>query len=111
MSKSEKQTIIEGAKSKALKELRLKSGFGIRKLADRMNYSHSRVHQMESGRDKISQDYVERFLAATGFSREDWLCETGGKDSFHELRNKCHTALDQVDSSKLSLIYGLLTSV
>jgi transcriptional regulator with XRE-family HTH domain len=104
------QIIKINAKSKALKELRLKAGLGIRKLAERMNYSHTRVHQMESGRDEISASYVDCFLKATGFSREAWLCEVRGEDSFDELRDKCHEALDSIDSSKLKMIYELLTS-
>jgi transcriptional regulator with XRE-family HTH domain len=97
--------------SKALLALRQKSGLGIRKLADRMNYSHTRVHQMESGRDEISEDYVRLFLKATGFTWEDWLIETKGGDSFNELRKRCHEALDAIDSNKLQLIYGVLTNI
>jgi len=110
MSKRNQQ-IKMSDESIALKNMRIKAGLGIRKLAERMNYSHTRVHQMESGRDEITDSYIEMFLKATGFSKEDWLIEIKGKDSVNELREKCHKALDEIDQSKLQLIYGLLTNI
>lgn len=104
------QIISEGPESKALKELRLKAGLGIRKLAERMNYSHTRVHQLESGRDDISDEYIQCFLDATGYSLEDWKYELKGSDPFNELRGKCHEALELVDQNKLKMIYELLSS-
>lgn len=109
---SKRNKIIKvSAESIALMEMRKKANLSIRKLADEMNISFSRVHQMESGKDDVNESYLKRFLEATGFSLEDWQHETGGRDLLSELRSKCHEALDQIDKSKLQLIYSLLTSV
>ena len=103
------KTISVSVESIALKEMRIKANLSVRKLADEMNISFARVHQMESGRDDVHESYVKEFLNATGFSWSDWQSETRGKDSFSELRSKCHEALDLVDSSKLKAIYKLLS--
>lgn len=103
--------VIESPESKALKELRLKAGLGVRKLAERMNYSHTRVHQMESGRDEISDEYIQFFLDATGFSWKDWQNEIMGSDPFKVLRDKCHDALDSVEPNKLKMILELLINL
>ena len=97
--------------SVALKEMREKAKLSLRKLADLMNLSFTRVHQMESGKENVNEEYVRRFLKATGHTWEDWsarICKTRPSDA---LRIKCHEALDSIEPSKLQLIYGLLTSV
>lgn len=99
------------SESAALKEMREKCGLSLRKLADLMGISFMRVHQMESGRDNVSEEYVRKFLKATGHSWEDWNKKTAKKNPHDALRIKCHEALDAIEPSKLQLIYGLLTSV
>lgn len=66
------QIIKETAESLALKELRNHSGLSARKLAEQMKVSHTRVYQMESGREDITEEYIEKFLEAVQVSRVDW---------------------------------------
>jgi len=94
--------------SEALKKLRINSGKSLRKLADLMNLSFVRVHQMESGRDNVTDDYIEKFLGALKLNWDDWDNQFSGKDELHTLRRKCHDRLDEIEPSKLELIYGLL---
>lgn len=49
------QIVKESKKSKGLQILRKKSELSVRKLADLMEISKSRVHQMETGRDQIPE--------------------------------------------------------
>lgn len=91
--------------------MRENAGLSIRKLADLMDLSFSRVHQMESGRENISEEYIRKFLKATGNSWGEWLKKTDSGKFQEDLRVKCHEALDTIEPHKLHLIYGLLTSV
>ena len=110
MSKRTKEIKV-GPESVTLKEMRENSGLSIRKLADLMDLSFSRVHQMESGRDDVKEEYVRKFLKATDHSWAEWLKKTDEGRFQDDLRIKCHEALDTIEPSKLQLIYGLLTSV
>jgi transcriptional regulator with XRE-family HTH domain len=105
------QIIKETKESKALKALRIKADLGIRKLAQKMNYSHTRVHQFETGRENINEAYIQIFLEATGFSRDQWQKEAGYAGEFSNLRDQCHDLLQQVNYNKLELIYNLLSSL
>jgi transcriptional regulator with XRE-family HTH domain len=109
---SRRNKIIKvSSESAALKEMREKKGHSLRKLAELMDLSFMRVHQMESGRENVNEEYVRKFLKATDHSWEDWNKRTSKKRPQDDLRIKCHEALDTIEPSKLQLIYGLLTSV
>lgn len=109
---SKRNKIIKvSTESAVLKDMREKKTLSLRKLADLMDLSFMRVHQMESGRENVSEEYVRKFLKATGYSWEDWNKRTAKKRPQDDLRIKCHEALDSIEPSKLHLIYGLLTSV
>ena len=54
--------IIETRESRLLKDLRIECGLSLSKLADEIGYSKARVYQMESGREQISEKYIELFL-------------------------------------------------
>jgi transcriptional regulator with XRE-family HTH domain len=102
--------IIETKESEALKALRLKSGLSIRKLSIVMDYSHTRIHQMEQGRENISDEYVSMFINALGESWSTWSKYLGEKDEFFDIRQKCHETLESLDPKKLEIVYGLLTN-
>lgn len=74
MSKRNK-LIIKTPECLALKALRMKAGLSLRKLADLMDISFVRVHQWESGRDEVTNEYVKKFLVATGQNQRDWESE------------------------------------
>lgn len=106
---SKRNSIVMMTKeAEALKLLRIKSDKSLRKIADLMNLSFVRVHQMESGRENITDSYIENFLGALELNWEDWDNQFAVKDEFYVLRQKCHDRLDQIELSKLELIYSLL---
>ena len=109
MSKRNK-VIKVGAESTTLKAMRENAGLSLRKLADLMDFSFSRVHQMESGRENVTEEYVRKFLKATGHSWAEWLSRTNEENFLEDLRHKCHEALNSIETSKLKMIYELLTS-
>ncbi len=102
------QIIEESADSKALKALRLKSDLSVRKVADEMGISKTRVSQMESGRDNISKEYILKFLDAIELSWDDWVYQISKHDKKYGLREKCHELLNVVETSKLEKVYDLL---
>ena len=53
-----------------LKKLRIDADLSLRKLADMMNLSFTRVHQMESGREDISDEYIDLFLMHLKISKK-----------------------------------------
>ena len=101
--------IKDMAKAKTLKFLREKQGYSLRKLADLLFISKTRAHQMESGSENISNEYIEKFLKVIELDWKSWKMElskqTGEKD---ELLNECHEILDIIDPSKIEIIHGVL---
>lgn len=103
------QVIVMSPEAEALKKLRLKSELSLRKLSEKLNMSFTRVHQMESGRENISEAYLEKFLKALGLNWDDWNSCFEKKDKYSDLRRKCHEILDAIEPSKLELIHELIT--
>jgi transcriptional regulator with XRE-family HTH domain len=108
MSKRNK-IIIRTPESEALITLRKKSELSIRKLADLMGISPSKVHQMESGRGNIGEDYIANFLRATNYCWPDWNEKIGGNDSSQPLREECHGIIDTLSVSRLKKALDALT--
>lgn len=108
MSKRNK-IVVMSPEAEALKKLRIKSDLSLRKLADKMNLSFTRVHQMESGRENVSEEYIGKFLDVLDLNWDDWNSYFGEEDELSDLRRKCHQILDTIEPSKLELIYGLIT--
>jgi len=103
------QKVIETELSITLRELRTENSLSVRKLAELMNISKSRVHQMESGRENISSEYIQKFLSAIDYSYEEWQIKLGtNKNNRNELREKCHNIIDKIDSEKLNWLYELV---
>ncbi len=96
--------------AKALKRMRVESNLSLRKLGDRMNLSFTRIHQMESGREDISQEYIDLFLEAIGKNRCVWKKYLGSPPPVLSLREKCQRVLENVEDDKLEIIYGILSS-
>jgi transcriptional regulator with XRE-family HTH domain len=109
MSKRNK-IVITTPESKALKVLREKSGLSLRKLADRMNLSMTRVHQYELGKENVSEPYIKGFLLATNISVEEWNNELGSPSELYLLRKMCADKVNEIEESKLELVYGLLSN-
>jgi transcriptional regulator with XRE-family HTH domain len=103
--------VIQTQESKALKAFRIRAGVSLRKLSELMDLSKTRIHQMEIGRDEISEDYIEHFLLGLGLSISDWKLEVGEKDNFFKLREECHSLLNGIDKDKLGLVFGLLSNL
>lgn len=108
MSKRNK-IVLESPDSKALKKLREQSDLSIRKVADKMGISKSRVSQMESGRDNIPKEYIVKFLEALDLSWQDWIFQLEKRDKNYGLRDRCHELLDKLEPSKLGKAYELIT--
>jgi len=92
----------------ALKNLRIKSDKSLRKIAELMNLSFVRAHQMGSGRENGTKEDVEKFLSVLELNWEDWENQLSVKANVRDLRQKCHDRLDEIEPSKLELIYSLL---
>lgn len=107
MSKRNKITIIT-PESEALKRLRYKSDLSLRELSERMSYSFSRIYQIESGKENISETYIKKFLSTLEISWDEWNLEIQGHDEFHELRQKCKKLVDEIELKKLELLSRLL---
>lgn len=102
--------VEETPESKALKTFRLNSDLSLRKIANLMEISFTRVHQMEAGKENIPEDYINKFLEALNLTWEDWNSEVKGRDEKQILRDQCHEILDSIEPSKLELIHGILSN-
>ena len=99
--------------SEALKKLRELSGLSVRKLADKLNVSHTLVSHLELGRANVNESYVEKFLKTLKFSFEDWeIAVSGGKKSKSFVKNKmtedCYDKLKSLPDEKLKLLHSIL---
>ncbi len=108
MSKRNKVVKIS-SESEALKHLREKNGLSLRKLADKMAISFARAHQMESGREDISKEYIDKFLAALNLTWEDWCYNLGQKEldlsMDNHFREECIELIWMLEPSKLENAY------
>jgi transcriptional regulator with XRE-family HTH domain len=96
------------AESIALKKLRIKSELSIRKLSDLMNLSRTRISQMESGRDEVSEQYVLKFLTALKLTLADFENQIGTKKSSSKLREICIELVSNLEPSRLEAVHELL---
>lgn len=99
---------IETKEAKALKAMREFRGVSVRRLSEKLNMSHSAVHQLETGRANIQDEYIQRFIAALNYTSRDWsifLCETHELD---ELKQKCLTLVHEMQPYQFKKIYQLL---
>ncbi|OFZ36013.1 MAG: hypothetical protein A2504_03130 [Bdellovibrionales bacterium RIFOXYD12_FULL_39_22] len=99
--------------SDALKRIREKSELSLRKLADKMEISFARAHQMESGREDVTSDYISKFLKALNLTLADWnyhLEKSRGRPSCSDLRirDECVEIIYMLEPSKLEMVYAML---
>jgi transcriptional regulator with XRE-family HTH domain len=99
MSKREQKIKITN-ESKTLKKLRLKANLSVRILAEKMQLSKSRVHQMEQGRGEITPSYVSKFLEATLFSETEWI-KLAPPKSITDHKADCILIIQSLPKSKL----------
>ena len=107
MSKRNK-IVLETAESKKLKQIREKHDLSTRKVAERIGISKTRVSQIESGRDEVTENYIGKFLKALGLSWEDWTYELGAEDESIKLRQRCEEILSTLEPSKVVKAYEFL---
>ena len=103
------KTILPSKNSKALRDLRISSGVSIRKLAERLDLSPTRVNQMELGRDNIHDEYIEKFLAALDISRLEWdTVVSSEKIPFLELQKSCIALIRNLNQYQLESVQKYL---
>jgi transcriptional regulator with XRE-family HTH domain len=104
--------VKETSESKALRSLRLKSDYSLQQIASLVGLSKTRVSQMESGREDVSNSYIELFIKALKISYQDWEFEIEKEDKGdNKLREQCHEIVGQIKSEKLELVFQLLTQM
>jgi len=99
------EKVLKTPESQSLLALRIKSDLSVRDLADKMEMSFPRVHQMESGRGNISEEYISKFLKALNLNWFDWDCATGKDSDPERLRDRCHVFISEALPSQLRRFY------
>ncbi len=107
MSKRNK-IIVQTSESFALKELRLMRDLSLRQLAEKLNLSFARVHQMETGREDITDEYVKLFCKKLAVSDHEWSKLTGVSNVDHELLEECFELLRGLNQEKVEAVYEVL---
>jgi len=104
--------VKETSESKALRSLRLKNDYSLQQVASLVGLSKTRVSQMESGREDVSNCYIELFIKGLEIAYQDWEAEIGEENkNSYRLRDQCHEIVDQIKSKKLELVFQLLTQM
>jgi transcriptional regulator with XRE-family HTH domain len=103
--------VIETPESKTLKKIRLKREISLQKLADKMEVSKSLVHQAESGRADISDEYLKKVLWALDYSFSDFefLASKRPKEIDSGFRKKCLSIIECLEESKMESLFILLS--
>jgi transcriptional regulator with XRE-family HTH domain len=103
--------VIETPESKTLKKIRLKREISLQKLADKMGVSKSLVHQAESGRADISNEYLKKVLGALDYTFFDFELLAGKrrKEKGSDFREKCLLIIQGLEESKLESLFILLS--
>jgi transcriptional regulator with XRE-family HTH domain len=107
MSKRNK-FVKRSPESEALTLRRKQNDISIRKLGELMDLSSSRVHQMESVREKIGEEYILKFLESLKVFRDDWGNYVSLEDKSEELIDKCIFLINKLDEAKMKKTYELL---
>tara|TARA_B100000925_G_C21927579_1_gene438757 strand:- start:92 stop:433 length:342 start_codon:yes stop_codon:yes gene_type:complete len=102
--------IIETRESKLLKRLRVDCGISIRKLADLMELSPTRVMQFEVGRETVTTVYTSKFLNVLGISNDTWTNEITAMDPLFHKKESCKKLIDDLDEPKLDVVFNFLKS-
>tara|TARA_Y100000768_G_scaffold387507_1_gene379074 strand:- start:7314 stop:7679 length:366 start_codon:yes stop_codon:yes gene_type:complete len=111
--------IIETEESKLLKEMRKEAGLSVRKLAELMGISHTRVYQMESGREDISYEYLNKFNQVLQLdSKDEYNCtetrvfepmrESKNNNTKNDLVGDCIAILASMDQEKLLTVKTII---
>lgn len=75
-----------------------------------MDISHTRVHQMESGRENVTNEYILKFLKVLKIDLKDWMSQIQ-KDSKVEKYNACISILKRLEIEKLDLAHRILSQL
>ena len=87
LGKSTDQRIIEST-AKVLRKARVLKSLSRKELAEKLNVTHKSIEKIENGRDKLSQERLNKILEAIGISKEEFLKLKRGKEITKQLRLK-----------------------
>ncbi len=87
LGKSTDQRIIEST-AKVLRNARILKGLSRKELAEKLNVTNKSIEKFENGRDKISQERLNKILDAIGISNEEFLKLKRGKGIIKQPRLK-----------------------
>ena len=107
MSKRNK-IILETRESRDLKKLRIDKGLSLSQVAKLLNVSKTRVHQMESGRENVTKEYVDQFLKAVSYSKDVWNKKSKQKINNMSKYDECHVLIDQINEDKIDFVLQFL---
>lgn len=100
--------VKETKESKALKAMREFRGKSVRELATVLGISHASVHQFETGRADITDEYRNRFLTCLGFNQEEWEMFLEDEQNIEAIRGRCLRLLHEINPAKLSMVYDFI---
>ena len=103
--------IFETNESRALRRLRIEHGLSIRKLAERLELSPTRVTQMEVGREDIQDLYIDKFLAVLDMTKQGRLDYLEKEDPNFKLRKDIIKSLNGLNQSKLKIVKMFLDNL
>lgn len=98
--------------SEALRTFRKENELSIRKMAERLNLSPTRVHQMESGLDEVNDGYIIQFLEALFISSVEWEQATHSrKNKTKNLRKSCMKIMTSIEDQYILEVYEYLLNI
>jgi transcriptional regulator with XRE-family HTH domain len=106
-----KEVIKETMESKALKAFRVGRDLSLRKLADSMGLSKSRVAQLESGKGKVTEEYIQKFLSVMEISNEAWGEHNVDIDEVTRLKDLCFEIVSEFDEKQLNKVLGFMDKI
>lgn len=91
----------EKSDQEVMKELRLFREFSYRDVGRAMGISHSRVQQLEQGKNPLTEDMKAKFLDAISISLEDWNLLKQGASNVYEVKLECIQRIYEMNPAQL----------
>ena len=91
----------EKSDQEVMKELRLFREFSYRDVGRAMGISHSRVQQLELGKNPLTEAMKAKFLDAICISLEDWNLLKQGASNVSEVKLECIQRIYELNPAQL----------
>lgn len=94
-----------------LRHMRYAQKVSLNEAGRRLKITGSAIAHMEQGRMDISRERLKSMVEAYGFTMDDYLDFTEGKELPINFRDECHTIVRQLEEPQLRAVHAILVTM